>query len=49
MDMRERGGERDGYSNRLLRAVSTGRNDKLIKCHPEAPRCRNVILDSVKN
>ena len=55
MGMREWGGkrererEREGYSNGLLRAVSTVRDDKLINCHPEAPRRTNVLLNSVKN
>ena len=49
---REREGERERggvYSNGLLRAVSTVRDDKLINCHPEAPRRTNVLLNSVKN
>ena len=46
---RERAREREGYLNGLLGAVSTVRDDKLISCHPEAPRRRNVLLNSVKN
>ena len=45
---REREREREGYSNGLLRAGSTVRDDKLISCHPEAPRRRNILLNSVK-
>ena len=46
---REREKERGGYSNGLPGAVSTIRDDKLINYLPEAPRRRNVLLNSVKN
>ena len=45
--MRER--ERESYTNGLLKAVSTVRDDELINCHPKTPRRRNVLLNSVKN
>ena len=46
---REREREGRGYSNGLLGAGSTVRDDKLISCHPEAPCRRNILLNSVKN
>ena len=48
MGVGERETER-GYSNGLLGAVSTVRDDKLISCYPEEPRRRNVLWNSVKN
>ena len=48
---RERDREREGvgYSIGLFGAGSTVRDDKLISCHPEAPRGRNILLNSVKS